>query len=168
MHISVLTDLYVKTEPTGLGGTEWESRGGKTSREEAADRSWLSTEIALFVHIKSFLNMDSREQSASLSARLLWTTLPPTCTCPSPRIFRLHSSQHCCSLGTCMWRGALNGISKSKNTKQKRLWRKCVMFKHNLIWVPLQTLNQVTAVKRPFSWDAISATGKKITGLTNN
>lgn len=40
----------------------------KKSREEAADQSWVPTEITLFIHIKSFLNMDSREQSGSLSA----------------------------------------------------------------------------------------------------
>lgn len=60
----------------------------KASRDEPADQSWVSTEIALFMHIKSFLNMDSSEQSAFLSA-LLWMTLPPTRTCLSLQIFRL-------------------------------------------------------------------------------
>lgn len=45
-----------------------EKKKKKTSREEAADQSWVPTEITLFIHIKSFLNMDSREQSGSLSA----------------------------------------------------------------------------------------------------
>lgn len=40
------------------------------SAEEAADRSLVPTGITLFAHIKSFLNVDSREQSTILSVRL--------------------------------------------------------------------------------------------------
>lgn len=57
--------------------------------EEAAERGRsVPTEAPLFVHIKSFLYADSGEQSASLWARPLRTTSPPTCTCPSPRSAR--------------------------------------------------------------------------------
>lgn len=141
----VVTDLYVKSE-------NWDSRnwGGerkreqtekkkKKSREEAADQSWVPTEITLFIHIKSFLNMDSREQSGSLSALRLWLTLH----WHAPALHLQYSD--CIKANTTTVSGHVWGevrsmaLAKTRiQNNKKSLYSKHVLFKHNLIWAAVQ------------------------------
>lgn len=81
----VLWQICMWKNETWDGGEKARGVGG--CREETADESRVPTELALFIHIKSVLNMDSREQSASLSGLRLCTTCPATCTCTSPPTF---------------------------------------------------------------------------------
>ena len=117
LHTPVLTVLSVKAE-------NWEAvvvGRKKTSRDEAADQSWLPTELTLFVHIKSFLNMESGEQPAFLSA-LLWMTLPRPCTWPSPQTIPASKPTLLLTYKTEPQTSAhvqhpQNGIGENKNTR---------------------------------------------------
>lgn len=111
----------------------------KKSREEAADQSWVPTEITLFIHIKSFLNMDSREQSGSLSALRLWMTLH----WHAPALHLQYSD--CIKANTTTVSGHVWGEVRSMalaktwiQNNKKSLYSKHVLFKDNLIWAAVQ------------------------------